>query len=66
MTDDVLFETRGASGLITLNRPKALNALTHEMCVAMKAIAVMDFLRQPLMSPRATMRRMISLVPSRI
>ncbi len=37
MMDDVLFETRGASGLITLNRPKALNALTHDMCVAMKA-----------------------------
>jgi enoyl-CoA hydratase len=38
MTDDaeVLFERRGALGLITLNRPKALNALTHEMCVAMK------------------------------
>jgi len=37
MMDDVLFETRGAAGLITLNRPKALNALTHDMCVAMKA-----------------------------
>ncbi|HEY8950047.1 MAG TPA: enoyl-CoA hydratase/isomerase family protein [Rhizomicrobium sp.] len=33
---EVLFERRGALGLITLNRPKALNALTHEMCVAMK------------------------------
>ncbi|HSM96155.1 MAG TPA: enoyl-CoA hydratase/isomerase family protein, partial [Rhizomicrobium sp.] len=39
MTDEpeVLFERRGALGLITLNRPKALNALTHGMCVAMKA-----------------------------
>ena len=37
MTDDVLFEKRGAAGLITLNRPKALNALTRDMCVAMKA-----------------------------
>jgi len=39
MTDEpeVLFEQRGALGLITLNRPKALNALTHEMCVATKA-----------------------------
>ncbi|HEX3652756.1 MAG TPA: enoyl-CoA hydratase/isomerase family protein [Rhizomicrobium sp.] len=37
MTDEVLFERRGAVGLITLNRPKALNALTHAMCIAMKA-----------------------------
>ena len=34
---EVLFERRGALGLITLNRPKALNALTQGMCVAMKA-----------------------------
>lgn len=34
MTEDVLFEVRGRAGLITLNRPKALNALTHDMCVA--------------------------------
>ena len=31
----ILFEQRGALGLITLNRPKALNALTHGMCTAM-------------------------------
>jgi len=39
MSDDaeILFEQRGAAGLITLNRPKALNALTHGMCVAMLA-----------------------------
>jgi enoyl-CoA hydratase len=37
MTDEILFERRGALGLITLNRPKALNALTHDMCVRMKA-----------------------------
>ena len=39
MTDEgeILFEKRGAAGLITLNRPKALNALTHGMCLAMKA-----------------------------
>jgi enoyl-CoA hydratase len=37
MTEDVLFERRGALGLIALNRPKALNALTREMCIAMKA-----------------------------
>lgn len=34
---EVLFERRGAIGLITLNRPKALNALTHGMCVQMKS-----------------------------
>lgn len=39
MTDaaDILFETRGRLGLVTLNRPKALNALTRDMCLAMKA-----------------------------
>lgn len=31
----ILFEKRGALGLITLNRPKALNALTHGMCLGM-------------------------------
>ncbi|HTO39881.1 MAG TPA: enoyl-CoA hydratase/isomerase family protein, partial [Rhizomicrobium sp.] len=34
---EILFEQRGAIGLITLNRPKALNALTHAMCLDMKA-----------------------------
>jgi enoyl-CoA hydratase len=34
--DEILFEHRGAIGLITLNRPKALNALTHDMCLRMK------------------------------
>lgn len=33
--DDVLFERRGALGLITLNRPQALNALTLAMIHAM-------------------------------
>ncbi|MGH6888564.1 MAG: enoyl-CoA hydratase/isomerase family protein [Rhizomicrobium sp.] len=32
---EVLFERRGAIGLVTLNRPAALNALTERMCVAM-------------------------------
>lgn len=34
---EVLFEKRGNIGLITLNRPKALNSLTHGMCVAIKS-----------------------------
>ena len=35
--DEILFEVKGSLGLITLNRPKALNALTHEMCLALDA-----------------------------
>ena len=31
----IFFEKRGGLGLITLNRPKALNALTHGMCLGM-------------------------------
>lgn len=34
-TEDIVFERRGALGLITLNRPKALNALTLEMMKAL-------------------------------
>src|SRR5262249_34440253 len=33
---EILFERRGAVGLVTLNRPKALNALTHQMCVSFR------------------------------
>ncbi|NPC86773.1 enoyl-CoA hydratase/isomerase family protein, partial [Pyxidicoccus fallax] len=32
MSDEVLLETRGAVGVVTLNRPKALNALDLGMC----------------------------------
>ena len=32
MTDQIISEVRGKLGHITLNRPKALNALTQEMC----------------------------------
>lgn len=35
MSDDILFEQRGAAGFITLNRPKALNALNHGMVTAL-------------------------------
>lgn len=37
MTEEILFETSGALGIITLNRPKALNALTEPMVLAMRA-----------------------------
>src|SRR5256714_13128520 len=32
---DSLFERRGAAGIVTLNRPQALNAVTHEMVRAL-------------------------------
>src|SRR5436190_1740962 len=32
---DILFERRGAAGIVTLNRPQALNAVTHEMVRAL-------------------------------
>jgi enoyl-CoA hydratase len=35
--EDILFERRGAAGIITLNRPKALNAVTHAMVRALRA-----------------------------
>ena len=34
---DVLFREEGRAGFITLNRPQALNALTHDMIEAMEA-----------------------------
>ena len=37
MTQDVLTHTHGAAGHLSLNRPKALHALTLEMCLAMSA-----------------------------
>lgn len=33
---DILFERRGAWGVVTFNRPDALNALTEAMCIAMR------------------------------
>jgi enoyl-CoA hydratase len=35
--DDIRFERRGLAGIITLNRPKALNAVTHAMVLALAA-----------------------------
>jgi len=34
---EIIFEQKGQLGIITLNRPKALNALTHEMAIALEA-----------------------------
>ncbi len=34
---EIVFDRVGALGLMTLNRPKALNALTHDMTVAVRA-----------------------------
>ena len=36
-TSEILFEKRGAAGVITLNRPQALNAVTHDMVLALSA-----------------------------
>ncbi len=36
MTEDILCRKEGQLGRITLNRPKALNALTRDMCVEIK------------------------------
>jgi enoyl-CoA hydratase/carnithine racemase len=34
--NDILFERRGAAGLVTLNRPTALNAVTHAMVLDLR------------------------------
>jgi enoyl-CoA hydratase len=34
---DILFERRGAAGIVTLNRPQALNAVTHDMVRALRS-----------------------------
>ena len=35
MSDEILFEVRGRAGIVTLNRPKALNALSQKMVEAL-------------------------------
>ena len=37
MTDDIIIEAHGGLGRIRLNRPKAIHALTREMCETMSA-----------------------------
>jgi enoyl-CoA hydratase len=37
MNDEILFSRRGAAGIVTLNRPQALNAVTHGMVKALRA-----------------------------
>ena len=34
--NEIIFERRGAAGLVTLNRPQALNAVTHAMVLALR------------------------------
>jgi enoyl-CoA hydratase len=36
-TDDILFERRGSAGIVIINRPKALNAITRDMVRALAA-----------------------------
>jgi enoyl-CoA hydratase len=36
-TPEILFDKRGAAGVVTLNRPQALNAVTHGMVLALSA-----------------------------
>ncbi len=36
-SSDTLFERRGAAGIVTLNRPQALNAVTHGMVRSLRA-----------------------------
>ncbi|MCT1606677.1 enoyl-CoA hydratase/isomerase family protein [Nesterenkonia massiliensis] len=45
-TGDVAFEVRGHLGMITLNRPKALNALTQLMCESI-LIQLQDWAEDP-------------------
>ena len=41
--DEILFERRGKAGVVTLNRPKALNAVTHKMVLALsRALAAWE------------------------
>jgi enoyl-CoA hydratase len=43
---EILFERRGAAGLVTLNRPAALNAVSHAMVLSLRA-RLDDWARDP-------------------
>jgi enoyl-CoA hydratase len=45
-TSDILFERRGAAGVVPLHRPQALNAVTHPM-VRMLATKLAEWARDP-------------------
>lgn len=36
MSNDILFSVQNGIGIIQLNRPQALNALTHDMCIPLE------------------------------
>lgn len=44
--EDILFERRGAAGVVTLNRPHALNAVTHPMVRAL-ATKLVEWAKDP-------------------
>ena len=46
MTDDVLISVEQGVGRIRLNRPKAIHALTTQMCETMSA-ALLQWMRDP-------------------
>jgi enoyl-CoA hydratase len=46
VSSDIQFARRGAAGVVTLNRPQALNAVTHEMVRALRS-ALEDWAADP-------------------
>ena len=40
MMSDISLRVQGKAGRITLKRPKALNAMTYEMCLAIEKILI--------------------------
>ena len=55
--DEVLFAKEGQLGLITLNRPSALNALTLSMILALqKQLELLIVLKLHAPNPKSTIR----------